>query len=180
MKKIIDELPIYLVENFFTLNDVEKKKNIELAIDNKKYIDIFPKSGYNYPLIEDDYNFYALLYKKFYDLCAANFNFTSHKDNKKVCWCYADNVNNSASKFHNHIKSSTINSVYYLNVPDEDSGHIEFLIDDKLLAYQPKNFDLLIFPNYMIHRPTQNKKEEWRISINMEIMAKENVNELFF
>ena len=68
MKKIIDELPIYLVENFFTLNDVEKKKNIELAIDNKKYIDIFPKSGYNYPLIEDDYNFYALLYKKFYDL----------------------------------------------------------------------------------------------------------------
>ena len=60
------------------------------------------------------------------------------------------------------------------------TGHLDFLIVDKLLAYQPKNFDLLIFPNYMIHRPTQNKKEEWRISINMEIMAKENVNELFF
>lgn len=180
MKKIIEELPIYLVENFFILDDVEREKNIELAINNKKYINIFPKSGHNYPIIEDDFNFYKSLYKNFYDFCNLNFNFTTCKYNKKVCWCYIDNINNSVSKFHNHIKSSSINAVYYLNVPDEESGCIEFLIDDKLLVYQPKNFDLLIFPNYMIHRPTQNKKEEWRISINMEILAEENVDKIFF
>jgi hypothetical protein len=179
MNKIIEELPIYLVEDFFVLDSVEIVKNIDIAIKNEKYKDLFTAVGNNYPIIEDDNFFYRSLYQKFYNLCEDRLKFTISKKNKKICWCYIDNIKKSVSNFHNHIDSSTINAVYYLNVPDNDSGHIEFLIGDKMLAYQPKNFDLLIFPNYMIHRPTQNKKEEWRVSINMEILAEETFDDIF-
>jgi hypothetical protein len=70
--------------------------------------------------------------------------------------------------------------VYYLNVPDKTSGEIEFLgSNDKTFKYYPDTFELIIFPDYLVHKPNFSNSENWRVSVNMEIQTKETSLELF-
>jgi hypothetical protein len=83
---------------------------------------------------------------------------------------------------HNHLNTSTINSVYYLNVPITASigqGSISFLLNGNKFTYKPENGDLLIFPDYLDHQINFLDDEEYRVSINMEIKCKESSEELF-
>jgi len=93
--------------------------------------------------------------------------------NKNLCWAYVSNKNEYRGGIHNHIETSTINSVYYFNMPSKHSGGISFFNENgKILTYQPKENDLLIFPNYLLHEPEKIDTEEYRISINMEIICR--------
>lgn len=95
------------------------------------------------------------------------------KENKNICWAYVRNKNDFDTCIHHHIKTSTINSVFYLNVPSKKTGGITFYrnIDNKFLTYYPNDFDLIIFPNYLLHEPEKSESEEYRIAINMEIIC---------
>ena len=50
--------------------------------------------------------------------------------------------------------------------------------NDKVCYYEPNDFDLLIFPNYLKHKPVASKLET-RISLNLELECLENVNSIF-
>ena len=80
------------------------------------------------------------------------------------------------SAWHTHTKTATINGVYYLRV--FDNCGCKFLINGEEKLYKPKNDELLIFPSTLKHYPIPSTKGI-RISINMEILTKEDVHTVF-
>lgn len=179
MKKIFSKLPVYLLENFHVVSDENKSNYIKVALNNRFKTNL-PAQTYSYMIFEDQTKFYKHLYYKFYSTCKTYFSFTPLPSNIDSVWAYVSNSNDYASVFHDHKNTCTINSVYYLNVPDANSGDIEFMLDGgKIYKYHPNNFDLIIFPDYLMHKPNQSMSDEWRVAINMEIKAEESSEELF-
>ena len=129
---------------------------------------------YNFKLDDNYKNFSDYIYSEF-----LTYSKTLYKEikllseNKKDCWAYVCNKYESVPVIHNHLRTAIINSVYYLTVPDKQSGSIDFFDDDLNIIYShyPKEEELLIFPGYLNHRPNISNSDEYRISINMEIKA---------
>jgi hypothetical protein len=87
--------------------------------------------------------------------------------------------NNFKEVWHNHLNTSTINSVYYLNIPKNDHVTIDFELNGNFFTYKISNNDLIIFPNYLNHKPNRCYKSGYRISINMEIICNESSEYIF-
>jgi len=118
-------------------------------------------------------NLVKYLYNIFLDKCEALFGKLELScRNRKVAWALVTNKNEHRGVIHNHIKTSTINSVYYLNVPSNKSGRLGFYKDNELIyAHQPANDELIIFPNYLQHQTLKSMTREYRIEINLEILC---------
>ena len=94
-------------------------------------------------------------------------------------WALCTNKDNWKSVIHNHINTSTINAVYYLNIPQIDYknvGDIKLLHNDIWYNYTPSENELLIFPNYLTHDTEYNKTDNFRVSINMEIKCNNDID----
>jgi len=173
-----DPIPIILVENFLVPSEKDKK-NILINIfkSKKKYDESGKKPFYSY-VIEEDYNFFLKkLYNEYVLTCFKIFgNIKISKKSRTICWGYCSNSDDYNSYWHDHIKSSTINAVYYINIPPNSNGPLFFRIpknnnEYEIFSYHPKNYDLLIFPNYLEHKPIPPSSEEYRVCINMEIIC---------
>lgn len=169
----INGLQVFSFKNFHKFNKKEKLDFTKIILEDKN--NFFEENGYefgvtnNVPLRDNIYT--KTLYEKFLQLSRKNFGpFNLLKNNSTKCWSLLTNKDTYVSLPHDHIKTSVINSVYYLCVP-EQKGKIQFLINEKWIDYQPIEDELLIFPNFLTHNTTKNNTNEWRISINMEIMC---------
>ena len=94
-------------------------------------------------------------------------------------WALCTNKDNWKSVVHNHIETSTINAVYYLNIPQinyKNVGDIKLLHNNKWYNYMPSENELLIFPNYLTHDTEYNKTDDFRVSINMEIKCNNDID----
>ena len=94
--------------------------------------------------------------------------------NSTKCWSLCTNKDYWESVPHDHLETSTINTVYYLQIPkigNNFCGKIRFLINNEWEDYQPKPNELLIIPNCLVHDTTFHNTEEWRISLNFEIIT---------
>ena len=94
-------------------------------------------------------------------------------------WALCTNKDNWKSVVHNHIETSTINAVYYLNIPQlnyKNVGDIKLLYNNKWYNYTPSENELIIFPNYLTHDTEFNKTDDFRVSINMEIKCNNEIN----
>ena len=60
---------------------------------------------------------------------------------------------------------SVISGVFYVNVPSDKSGNINFYFNDNKITITPKTNDLVIFPADLHHSVDINEDEEDRISI---------------
>lgn len=186
IQKLDDNFPIYLIKNFEvpqkTLRDELVSLVLRCKAKNHKAI------GGSFFVDEDFNDFFEHLYQKFVYVSSnifGQYTQTKNKTDFKI-WSYSSNKFNHGKipgVIHNHLNTSTINSVYYLNIPSSvtnDKGSISFFLNNKVFTYTPCNDDLLIFPNYLDHRINNYEDdEEWRISINMEIMCIENATEIF-
>jgi hypothetical protein len=167
------ELEILSIKNFYeiskddrTLVDDVIEKNFLLP-STSQYLDI----GYNFPISQDTTSFFYNLYSKFFILSKELFgNFTITEKNTNNCWVYRSNRNNFKSVWHNHSRTSTINAVYYYQI---DNNGIVFKSDSKTRSYLPEQEELIIFPNYLTHKPEVTTSTNWRYSINMEILTEE-------
>ena len=90
-------------------------------------------------------------------------------------WAYVSNCDHYFAVMHDHIATSLVNTVYYLNTPQSQNiydGGISFeLPNNELFYFQPKQGDLIIMPNWLKHRPHEPLSQIFRISINMEIQC---------
>ena len=94
--------------------------------------------------------------------------------NSRNCWAYVNNKNFYEGCIHDHCRTSVVNSVYYLSIPEtasRDEGSICFYTfqNEELFKFKPKTGDMLIFPYYFRHMPLQSHTDDYRIAINMEI-----------
>ena len=60
-------------------------------------------------------------------------------------------------------------TVYYMCMP-EGSGGIRFKENDKEILIQPSEGQLIIFPASLYHTPDINHNEDWRISVNINLV----------
>jgi len=117
------------------------------------------------------------LYNIFISRCKKLLNNFSLSNDKLYLWSYYTDKNSNDTIYHNHERTSTINGVIYIKTVDNCG--INFIDeDDKVCYYEPNDFDLLIFPNYVKHKPVASKLET-RISLNLELECLENVNSIF-
>jgi uncharacterized protein (TIGR02466 family) len=93
------------------------------------------------------------------------------------------NPKGSYNTLHNH-QESVLSGVYYIDIPDENMGNIEFHRDDEAQYYIPENLNkytqftstkatykpetgmLLIFPSWLKHFVHSNQSEQLRISMS--------------
>ena len=52
-------------------------------------------------------------------------------------------------------------------------------VDFKGFYFEPKPFDLIVFPNYLDHKPRTAKEKRQKISLNLELLCKEEAKNLF-
>ena len=161
-------LPVISIKDFYKFSN--KKKIV------KEILSQMLEGGCQFKL-KSTKNYYSL-YKKFVRFSEdkfGNLNITSDMN----IWALCTNKDNWKSKVHNHIKTSTINSVYYLNIPKLDfknQGAIKLYYNEKWYNYIPSENELLIFPNYLTHDTEYNKTNDFRISINMEIKCNDEID----
>tara|TARA_R100001086_G_scaffold143811_1_gene75771 strand:- start:135 stop:674 length:540 start_codon:yes stop_codon:yes gene_type:complete len=92
-------------------------------------------------------------------------------------WCYFTGLGNHVEDtWHNHTRTSNINSVIYLETV-KDYG-INFKTDKESWYIEPKNFDLLIFPGFLSHKPVTSNIQQ-RISLNLELKCNEEDKDIF-
>lgn len=137
-------------------------------------------SGNNFPLRADRYaNACAAIYQSFV-LEARRLlgRFQIHPESHSTCWAYVSNESEYRGGRHHHLRTSTINGVYYLRVPavppgETDVGALHFFDADgqRFQSIRPAQDDLLIFPNYLVHEPGRIASSEYRIAINVEIIC---------
>jgi hypothetical protein len=181
--KLYETFPIYLIRNFENVEDYFRIALMSVVLENKQRTH-FGKSGGSFPIDEDYRNFFKDLYDKFLTYSKNLFGDFKISESEEIkCWSYASNkFDHGPGEVHNHLDTSTINSVYYLNVPKTANihkGSITFILNGDEFSYRPKNGDLLIFPNYLDHKINFLDDEEYRVSINMEIKCEELSNDLF-
>jgi hypothetical protein len=184
-----DPIPIILVENFLIPSQEDKNNVLNNIFEAKKKheeLNNYEKKYYSYPIESDCNYFLKKLYNSYLAACFKIFgHFQISKRNNSNCWAYCSNVNDYNSYWHEHKKSSTINAVYYINIPKNSGGPLFFRIpksdnEFEIYSYSPKNYDLIIFPNYLDHKPMPPSSDDYRICINMEIICENDSSKNIF
>ena len=136
------------------------------------------ENQHSFPIRIDNTQFFSKLYDKFLKTSLEIFGkLDLYPDNRYSCWAYRTNKDNGKENlFHNHRETSIINGVYYLQVYD---AGISFLKDNKKYDYLPETGELLIFPATLDHAPQPNRLPNYRYSVNMEIVTRESISQLF-
>ena len=170
MSEILDT--VYAVSLKEQLQPIESELTKEF-INQRPAKMLFGEYNFN---VKSKYNPY--LYKLFLESSTKLLNKFTLKDENFKTWCSISDNQFDITCWHNHLTTSTINGVIYLKITKEEKG-INFLIDNKVQNFIPKQFDLVIFPNYLNHCPLVSKTEEKRISLNLELRCKEEVTDIF-
>lgn len=133
-----------------------------------------------------EYNF-PLRSSKYFDSLYGDFIDTSFKifgdlkvsgRNNRTCWCYRSSKDNPrGSVFHHHEHTATINAVYYLDIPKGDS--ISFMKNHHSLTYYPEQYEILIFPGTLLHRPDVPVSKKIRQSVNLELKVDASSHHVF-
>jgi hypothetical protein len=169
--QLTNDLPIY---SFILDINYDKEKLYDEIINDfkSKETQNFLTSGSNNFKLNKKYDFVNIVYKKLLQESTKLFGeLQLDPTNIKDGWAYINNKKFYKKGIHNHLNSSTINSVYYLTVPDTETGSINFFNGEHNIIYthHPKEKELIIFPNYMLHEPCQSMTDIYRIAVNLEI-----------
>ena len=169
---------IISLSNFYNISDSDKKILIEDIFHCKNLHDSKPNSkgvSSNFLVSKDRLNILPKIYNKILETCKNLFKEIDLADrNSTKCWSLCTNKDYWESVPHDHLETSTINTVYYLQIPkigNNFCGKIRFLINNEWEDYQPKPNELLIIPNCLVHDTTFHNTEEWRIILNFEIIT---------
>jgi len=161
----------------FNLKKELKNKKAEIIKDilrSKEKAGDYKTKGYNFEVFTK-YNDY--LYDLFIKKSRKLLNSFTIKDSRLRVWCYFTGLKDPLKdRWHNHTRTSNINSVIYLETV-KDYG-INFKTDKESWYIEPKNFDLLIFPGFLSHKPVTSNIQQ-RISLNLELKCNEEDKDIF-
>lgn len=130
------------------------------------------KSAFNFN-VDSQYTNY--LYNIFYNISKNHLNNFTLLDVDFKLWCLITDKKFNNNMWHNHMKTSSINCVIYLQTQNKG---INFKYKNKEIYYLPQDNDILIFPSFLDHLPEVSKKEP-RITLNLELRCNEPVEHIF-
>jgi hypothetical protein len=168
-----------ILETTYTIDSETRQRMINTVLSQKDDISKY-HGGYTFHVTDNNGDF-KNLYAYLLSTVNTVFGTLSLADrNKSWCWANVYNRDNFKTNLHNHIKTSSINAIYYLKLPHDISGEEGGLIIAKNkmqepILFMPDEDDLLIMPNYVYHEPQIHSSLDYRIAINMEICISGNV-----
>jgi hypothetical protein len=140
MKKPYNNFPVYIIENWTQTSTDKLEELIPIIIKNQKANSI--PGGASFWLTDDPTGDFKNLYQQFGETLAKKINYQVAFDNIAYCNVYYSTDTNFTEildphgrvYYHNHkhvqanvnSNPTTLAGVYYMNVPDENSGSIEF------------------------------------------------------
>ena len=148
------------------LNQIHKSKMIEKFIKEKIETKDFSK-GYNIEYYDEAYT--SIISKKFLEIIHDEFN-VSNKLNPIQTWIYVQNNRHTNNVWHNHVNTSSVNAVYYIDPPAEGGG-LQLTLGGRDHTIKPEINKLYLFPYWMEHRPLPQESKDWRVSVNIEYLC---------
>lgn len=170
-----------VLETQLLLSPSVKSRMIDTVLSQKDTANYH--GGYTFH-VQDSVGDFKTLYNFFFNTVINLFGDVKLSPIHKT-WCWANVYNKESFKTnaHNHIKTSSINSVYYLKMPkdisDDEGGFNLYPPGSEPIRFQPDEGDLLIMPNYTIHEPLFHSSMDYRISINMEMCIEPKIFDYF-
>ena len=163
-------------EDFYAIPGEERYLFNKTLEENRKYSS--GEKGYSYPIWEEISPHISYLKLKFIKEMEAMFgDFTISSLYSNTAWCYRSTEDEWASEYHHHKATATINAVWYYQVNPEDS--ISFFVKEEEHKIFPKQNTLLVFPNFLLHKPNKPTGPLTRYSVNLEIMTEESAQDLW-
>jgi len=136
------------------------------------YKNINLDKGYNIPYSNPYLE--NLILPKFINLIKKNYD-VDDMINTPLLFIYIQNNINASSpsdNLHHHIKTSTLNAVFYVNLPKKGGG-LQFLLGEHYHNLQPQINKLYVFPSWLYHRPLPQQDTDYRICFNLEYFCKQ-------
>jgi len=172
----------YLLTVKIELEEVVRERMVRQVLDQVGKAEYH--GGYTFEVMDSKiHRDFSTLYNNFLDIAKEIFGpFTLSTKQKHWCWANVYNKDTFRTNMHTHELTSTINAVFYLNMPKDvklDEAGIMIGYDGQEHVFLPDECELILMPNWMGHGPMPHSSNENRISINMEICTTEDVHELF-
>tara|TARA_R110000803_G_C11826595_1_gene302693 strand:+ start:50 stop:625 length:576 start_codon:yes stop_codon:yes gene_type:complete len=186
---MIKQIHSFIIESDFPTEELMEKHKDWIIETYKKEIDktiglnVFtPNNNITIPLI---YEFERYVQNHFFTTPTYN-NLFSHsvhntKDtvvySRSKLFIYVQKGGYKEPTFHNHIHSSYLSSVTYLNIPKE-GGEIGFLLGKDEVKIKPKRNKIYFFPSWLYHAPYPHKDNINRICLNIDFESNTRVSPL--
>lgn len=168
----------YFLFTTLEIDNITKNNMIRIVESEKDTANYY--GGYTF-VIEND--LFKPLYNTFNIICADVFDelyISSY--NREICWANVYNCDSYRSNLHHHLRTSTINSVFYLQIPndgDPNSSGLRSVYNNKNYVFVPNELDLVIMPSWMPHEPLPHTSKENRIAINMELRCDKQIDDIY-
>lgn len=136
--------------------------------------------GYTFEVVDaEGYTDFKDLYNTVLSLVTDIYGpFTLSPKNRNYCWANVYNKTNYRTNMHHHLRTSTVNSVFYLKIPEPGAGGLAIFNENVNDIFLPEEMDLVIMPSWLPHKPLPHNSDENRIAINMEFTCNENIKEV--
>lgn len=161
----IDDYLITKSFDFEQLNIRHKDRMIKQFKQDK----IYNNNGRGYNTLYDNDEYTTIISNAFLEIVNKTFE-VSPSLNPIKTWIYAQTNNHWSSVWHNHVSTSTVNAVYYIDPPKRGGG-LNLRYQGMEHIVHPKPNTLYLFPCWMEHRPLPQEDDKWRISVNIEYMC---------
>tara|TARA_R100001463_G_scaffold17250_2_gene44277 strand:- start:1072 stop:1602 length:531 start_codon:yes stop_codon:yes gene_type:complete len=161
------KLDTFIHEYDFPIHDliIPYKEDIIKQFESKLNFNKGNNIPYTNSYLED------LVFPKFLDLIKNNYEVDNLINDLKL-WVYVQNNFFNRPSLHHHIPTSTLNAVFYINIP-KIGGELEFKYEDTSYVLSPKKDKIYIFPYWLPHKPLPQKDEDKRICFNLEYFCKQ-------
>ena len=170
-----------VLETQFLLTPAVKTRMIDTVLSQKDTANYH--GGYTFH-VQDSFGDFQTLYSFFFNTVVNIFGDVKLSPvNKRWCWANVYNRDTFKTNAHDHIKTSSINAIYYLKMPNDINSNEGGLKlhppNSEVIQFQPDEGDLLIMPNNTVHEPLFHSSIDYRIAINMEICIEPSIFKYF-
>ena len=144
----MNKLPLYI----FNIGEHPNKNSMAQSVIYEHAKHVYTQ-GNSFP-IKSNIESFDELYKRLLEISEDLFDgLQLLENNKRTCWAYFTNKDFYRGGIHNHMRTSIINAVYYLQVPKTKSykeGGISFYDEEnnEVFCFKPRPGDLIIFPKF--------------------------------
>lgn len=142
MKKVHKDFPVYSHKKWNVIDTTVMNKMVDIIVKNRDKNRV--PGAASWWILQDEENIFTDLYAKFYAFMSNNFDITVTPDNITTCNVYYNTGDDAMEVLdshgrqyyhsHKHVvghlgNPTTIAGVYYANIPDPNSGTIDFKIE---------------------------------------------------